>query len=396
MAYASGWNSVDFQFAANTYVPQWDQVDFSFAPAMQPVGANPSLLRHHGGYIGISGDLSAEIPFSVLPGIATNRVSGHREIELLCNISGDQPPAGVSTPDSSLCTVSWGSNCRLWHPARFRSMPTSQGSVAQQGACSAQIPVLAEIHAAAAGRWFGVCQTSDLLRRTRQSPPPAGRLEARLPIYCDAHGVDGNIRKWHLHDSGVGRDPCCSSWGSASVKIPIYCDARGRGNIGSGCTDSGVGEIHAVVVAGGSASVKIPIYCDAHGVVGISGSGCTDSSACCHLRRSGVSRVVLWRKLRFERRLPPSPDLGRQVPEIPIHCRATGTIPGLRTTLNSLFADMAAFQDDDRGGLPTRFGTPSGSANRRVMLEEVDGAGGIRTRLRASDVDGKRHDATDP
>ena len=49
---------------------------------------------------------------------------------------------------------------------------------------------------------------------------------------------------------------------------------------------------------------------------------------------------------------------------------------------------MAAFQDDDRGVVfPTRFGTPSGNANERVMLEEVDGAGGIRTRLRAH-VDG--------
>ena len=49
---------------------------------------------------------------------------------------------------------------------------------------------------------------------------------------------------------------------------------------------------------------------------------------------------------------------------------------------------MAAFQDDDIGVVfPTRFGTPSGSANERVMLEEVDGAGGIRTRLRAH-VDG--------
>ena len=116
MAYTPpNWDSVDFQFAANTYVPQWDQVDFSFAPAGS-LSAQIPVFCDITAVPGISGDLSAEIPFFC----SAEGIAGPigylaiGKIELLCNIGGDQPPAGyVDAQIPGLCTVGQGSNCRL-------------------------------------------------------------------------------------------------------------------------------------------------------------------------------------------------------------------------------------------------------------------------------------------
>ena len=100
------------------------------------------------------------------------------------------------------------------------------------GACSAQIPVLAEIHAAAAAVGSASVKLP-IYCDALGSSPPAGWLEARLRSTATRTGVV-EYQEVACTDSGVGEIHAVVAGGSASVKIPIYRRARSRGNIGSG------------------------------------------------------------------------------------------------------------------------------------------------------------------